>query len=423
LLVLASFGAGLVMACSVDDDPSDGSAAGGAAGTSTGQSGGASGSTSPGGSGSGGAGTAGGPGGGAAGTAAGGTAGAGPVGDLCPTEPSDADLPRCTSADAFLGQVGPGPAFDQIDAGDVHEPNGQLLVLGHVSGQPVGTTALYAVDLESGARTLVSGPDATGTGTTGTGPAFDGGYVRVSPDGTTYVNDTEQLLSVDLSTGERTLVRTWDMASGACFFTVGLFDVASDGTFYHVHASKSMYETGWIRDDGMTCTAFSRCANSARPIDGFGTGQCVSLPDTLLLFDDALWSTDWLTGSLVKVNPMTGDRQPVSRRTYDSATDVGTGSACIRTNGEIAVHGDELWLAGDPSGDDCDITNLALTAVDRASGDRRAITATTGPLTGTAGTAVKLVWKHPSRELLLVSASYGIAMLDPATGRSAYLSR
>ncbi|MBZ0114902.1 MAG: hypothetical protein K8J08_20745, partial [Thermoanaerobaculia bacterium] len=105
------------------------------------------------------------------------------------------------------GPVGTGPAFDRPVAAALDGPN-TLIVCDR------NLRALFAVDLASGARTIIAG-DPNGVNI-GTGPEVNSSHLVVIPGGDIVMdNDFEGvLIRVDRSTGNRTVISGQGVGSG-----------------------------------------------------------------------------------------------------------------------------------------------------------------------------------------------------------------
>lgn len=348
---------------------------------------------------------------------------------VCPTSGATlTDLQRCTSAPQYLGSVGAGPVLGDILQAALSPDRQSLLVITHLPQLQDDELSLFKVDLRSGDRTLVSGYNEQQT-KVGAGPDL-GGSIRITVAGTVFVNSSQQLLKVDLGSGNRTVHATWTGRSDLCRAVDGAFDVAGESLFYFGHST--LNSRGWLRYDAATdkCEAFSWC-RMGTPGAGGGEGPCPGAAPRPLLHEGHLWSTDFLRGALFKVNPNSGLRQFASRTTNDPALNVGTGSGCLRVpaaqddGSTIAYANGKLWISGDVVDvQDCERGNVDMVAVDPQTGARTSAFASAGPLSGVAGEEVGWMAAAPGKPgVLLVAASRGIAFYDPATQLSVYLSR
>lgn len=309
------------------------------------------------------------------------------------------DAPACTS-EPVPGSLGGGAPFP----GEV--------VLAFVDGdsayvgfEVVGEAALFEVDLMTGDRALVTGAyedPATGRVERGAGPALDGFGSAAMGDGALYLHTGDALYSVDLATGDRTLViddaSLCSVGASGETASASLLDgmtLAPDGTIYVARNFQSV-----VAVSGTSC----RLVSSAEREPLVGTGPALNGDyESLVALDDALYA---LTerGQVVRIDA-SGNWQVVS------SVDVGDGPSPIGEYMDRTLD-DSLVTTGSGLG------RLGV-VIDLATGNRTELAEPdiTRPL-GSLRRAVP--W--PSEPGIWVHAREGVELVDPASKNVVWVS-
>jgi hypothetical protein len=190
--------------------------------------------------------------------------------------------------------VGGGPALGAVRDLEIDVAGGRLLA----ACNGVGTEGLYAIDLASGNRTLISGQ---GVGT-GTGFITPGGLVLDAPGARCIVAQNSfpaWLLSVDLATGDR---KDFDLATDPRLTSASILAPnGSAGTFF-VHDATAMRVRTVTLDDGKVAEAWDGSRGSGLlPAD---TRGMAALPGGT----HAVLVDQYDGGALLFVDLATGDR-------------------------------------------------------------------------------------------------------------------
>jgi hypothetical protein len=346
-----------------------------------------------------------------------GAGGSGPAGCIkvdC-SVPANESTPECDFS-AEPGSIGEGPPF----LGD--SPN---MRRGFVEGSTIylpfhdgSSGAVFAVDVESGARTFLSGvleDPQTGPQPRGSGPSLGTPWdVARAPDGKLYVLvDNEmgrQILLVDEGTGDRSPAA--DLAMFPC--SVGEETVQLDPQLEPLpngnvlligdaNGGSGLFEIDVASD---ACTTISFASDDANQL---GTGPRFFDFQSLTLGEGRAFVSDANSSSLVEIDLSNGNRLRVS--SSDSATPVGEGP--LSGTESILALGDSVFAARDAGG------SAILVETDLSSGNRTEYFSTDGPVS------------NPSEPMLYgeldgcfyLGSRDTLYVFDPASGRSNRISR
>jgi hypothetical protein len=352
--------------------------------------------------------------------------------------------PRCDPSigGRAPGLIGMGPPLD-IEGSSVRMEHGFVDTAGNRLVFPIdaifiasGNGALFAVDLDTGDRTIVSGTahdPRTGASTVGDGPTVGHFYdIQPGPDGWVALVDTGEisqltLMTIDPATGARTLA-TRNLATDAwpgCEFP-------ENPSVFYPGAATSSGDAGpsiAVGDDGTVFVPFELGAN-CDVIDGIvaikddqchvvtlashfggrcsfevGQGPSFEAPRTLRFFGGQLYTAQ-VDGSLMKVDPTTGAREIVA------SSMVGTGEPIVDTGAFTFRDDGTLWALLDARTDGAG--GFQFGTIDYASTGNRTLTP------GGLSDPYAAVLPHPSQALVFATASESaggvVWVVDPATG-------
>jgi hypothetical protein len=303
--------------------------------------------------------------------------------------PESSDDKKCRLGD--YGTLGKGPAFQQtndgvLGSGFVDAAGGRLVVtVGRIfeNASKPRQGAVFAVDLATGDRTIVSGVQndpMTGIKRVGEGPDFGTALnVKPGPDGAWYVfsrrgvggEDAPESVTaatvtkVDPATGDRT--EQWDLAAfdEPCGSIVQGVAFDGAGALYGIAANADDKFNGVTRIDLQA----KSCEVISGPTAGGGVEVSRTL-DALASGAGALWAVSRTDGSLLKIDPSDGQRVRVTG--VNAGNQVGAG-AKILPNGDLFVGESSVWaVGGTPAGTEAGSIGFSLVAIDPATGDRRA---------------------------------------------------
>lgn len=214
------------------------------------------------------------------------------------------------------------------------------------------TPGVLRVDPVSGDRSFVSG------GGVGSGPDF-GGVAGLSLEGnsTLYVSDLglDAILRVDLATGNRTLVAGAGVGSGDAFNYPHAIWRDSENSLLVVDISGrdgSLYRVDMTTGDRTVVTSPTRGTGPTI----INPGHVISLPDGDILLAIAGRPDDGMTGAILRVDPLTGDRSVFSGPTR------GAGDNFITASGLTLTKSGEIYAT--------DNWNARIYRIDPLTGDR-----------------------------------------------------
>lgn len=296
--------------------------------------------------------------------------------------------PGCTADVTEPGMVGDGPEFPaSLDNGFVDAATRTVYVAASASISGTEGGLVYAVDLDTGDRTVVSGTyedPRTGPMTVGTGPALTGWAYDVQrhPSGDLLYWGDAGLFRIDAS-GNRTQVR-----DGATYCVRGDWDWNyPNRTTQHAMAvdatGRAIVPTRAARDgsgtppmpddenfgiaalDGASCTYLSFASMDAR--FSLGAGRIPLGPFVYPVMDGSsiLISSDF--GRFFRVDPATGDRVVISA-VQDGVGDSGPHDARPGDYGFVR-RGDSLFAVRGEALSAPSTWDLILTEIDVATGD------------------------------------------------------
>ena len=214
--------------------------------------------------------------------------------------------------------------------------------------------ALFSIDLSTGDRTIVS------SSTVGTGPDFESpwGIVLDSAGTTAYVMDAsvDALFSIDLSTGDRTIVSSGDtspaVGTGPAFEFPRGIAINSAGTMAYV----TSYSLGALISVDLTTGDRTIVSNS-----GTGAGNLLKRPVGVVLnsTDTIAYLLDAIEGILFSVDLSNGNQ------TVISGSDRGEGINLSPRDMVLNPIGDTAYVISRRS-----ISRPALLSVNLSTGDR-----------------------------------------------------
>jgi hypothetical protein len=341
----------------------------------------------------------------------------------CTAQP---DAPECARPIWIeAGTVGSGPPFDnygfpQLGGGFLDAANDRIVITARFGSDSVSPTGVVAtVDLHTGDRVFVSGSfmGPQGLEEFGDGAPIDYYHdVKAGSDGWYAVGErvtpetrTSVVVRIDPSNGHRELV--WDFTEHPCNDAVGTpiipggdaIALAPDGRAMLVLEQNPLgagYGIVAVSDSG--CEVISRSAGDGADIGGGAplTGAFYGMDSR----DDLVWGVEWLSASLMSIDPTTGGRVRVS-----NAGEFAVGRGPELGNEAVAHAGDVIYTyAG------------VLTEVDPATGNRNAVPMINGPLLF-AQTDGKVI-PHPNSDWVIVLSEIAVVVLDKTTGNNNLLS-
>lgn len=267
-----------------------------------------------------------------------------------------AQSPEC-GATAEPGTIGAGPRV-LVPTGNLFFDGGKLIL---ASGGGV-----YSVDLDTGARTVISGryeDPAQGLVFVGTGdeinplnlvPHHDGTYVGVM---TAYAGSpaAHQLFRVDPRTGAREVYEIPSCAAGPPANWVSFYTlvnqtyfpiaVAPDGRFVVMMTEPFGFDGRGLAliDERGGCEVLSFESRDTPSLD-VGSGPDIFLASDIEYGPDGmLYVADWASQAIVRIDPVTKNRLAISV-THQGVT-VGEGEREVNPTGEYSftIHDGAIW--------------------------------------------------------------------------------
>jgi hypothetical protein len=273
-------------------------------------------------------------------------------------------------------------------------------------------------------------------------PLPNGNYAVLSPH-----SHRLEILEVDAKTGNQTLLWTSGVAGEPSqkilenlqFNTFcetagerdnnpniggGTFEIAKDGSFF-VFARENPTATGvglyQIKDGA--CKAISTYAVSGKNKTGSGfmltanssidTNASILMPDGKIL---SILSSFTAGTALMAWDPATGSRTVISFKGASIAKSKGKGDETVGNSG-LAINQTGIYNTHGGA--------FNLIRIDPSTGDRTNITIKSGPLATNSGRLeenIQQLWAVPNSNLLLMSFSNAIMVIDPKAGTSNVLS-
>ena len=344
---------------------------------------------------------------------------------------SDKDR-RCQRASSAAGTIGSGPAiqgssgFPSIGGGFID--GNRLVAAVEMGSQYDDQGGLFAFDLDSGNRTLLSGKiesAATGPVTVGSGPDLGnvrsvaqsaGQWFAVVSKGSTQPTS---IVRVDPKTGNRTAFASFDGTQKCAGSTAklnvdaGSIAVGPDGTAY-LSVGNMSNAVGIIAvKSGGACSIVTM--SGAGGFETKGTGPTIESLDhyaSLTVDGGKLWALHGMSNSLMTIDLATGNRARVS--SGESSTRVGPGDVKMGYT-SLALAGGKVWTVGSWGGS----STATITEVATSNGARTGHDTVSGPVSRDAPTGV---WVHPTKPFLVLVVDDSLVLYDPKTFGSTLLS-
>lgn len=317
-----------------------------------------------------------------------------------------------TGAASILSGSGNGVGTELVTARElqVDAANGRVVVADFAQD------ALFAVDLATGNRTLLSGPAIGIEPARGSGPdLIEVRGLALNPAGTTaYASfedgSNEGIMVVDLATGARSVLSDGSTGTGPALRS-GLRSLVYDGANTRLIVAEAHFDGATDRWDARLLAVSLSTGDRIRLADAsVGTGPLTE-PIAFVGFrdDGALLLHDRFEG-LVAVDLGSGDRTLVR-----GELSVGEGPRLDNLEGIALDHAGGRLLVGDAG-------RRELISIDLSTGDRSVLT---GGVVGTGPTLnlTEDVVVDASGEVIIVSARNDtLTRVDPTTGDRTLLS-
>lgn len=285
--------------------------------------------------------------------------------------------------------------------------------------------AVWAVDLNTGARRILSGfsnDSVGGPKRTGAGPDFGAAYdVKPGPNGSLWVLSrlysdqtakSEMRLMQVAPDGTRTLVMNLTQLGSPCSNTLRSLALGPDGSLYAPFDIGGQTR-GVLKLNPAThaCAPVSQTSNSGSPQTGQGPAN--STMRTVLFHGGSLYATDFIKQALWKVNPANGDRTLLS--SSNPSGPVGKGPQALGT-GWLTAEGSTLWVSGTVVGNEASSGAPGIVEVNLTSGERKTFPSGDGPTV--ARDAIVPVWKEPGTKNLIIAVNKGILRYEVGGDRN-----
>lgn len=353
--------------------------------------------------------------------------------------PKNATDPRCPDGTPGPGTVGSGVSWNsglsQLRGGFIDATNDRLVITYTDNGQ---NSALIGVDLETGARTVLSG---SVNGVTKVGAGIEGlQYLdaKSGPDGWYVIargaaaTDKPVLLRINPANGDRTAVYDARVTAGACKIGAAAVDFATITAtvisqrdldpYIAVGPDASVYSrvyngsfSGIAAFKGGVCTILS--SDSKTPTLAKGTGAACGTV-TGMVFQNgsllALADYDWL----VRFDPATGNRTVVS--SHVSGSLIGAGDGLLSNFVSLSRDESEVYTTGIPGTASGYAPGYIPRAVGAklANGDRASLPMLTAPKA-----QLNEVMPHPKHtDRMVLTTAHAVYQYEPASGNVVLLS-